>query len=37
LKDRITENDKVVDKNGRIEKELAKIKKLVKGKINTNK
>jgi len=37
LKDCITENDKLVDKNGLTEKELAKIKKLVKGKINTNK
>jgi hypothetical protein len=37
LKDRITENDKLVHKNGLTEKELAKIKKSAKGKINADK
>jgi chromosome segregation ATPase len=37
LKDHITENDKLVHKNGLTEKELAKIKKSAKGKINADK
>jgi hypothetical protein len=37
LKDHITENDKLVDKNGITEIELAKIKKSAKGKINADK
>ena len=37
LKDLITENNKLVHKNGLIEKELAKIKKSAKGKINADK
>jgi putative cell wall-binding protein len=37
LKDRITKNDKLVHKNGLTEKELAKIKKSAKDKINVHK
>jgi len=37
LKDLITENDKLVHKNGLKEKELVEIKKSAKGKINTDK